>query len=89
MKKVYPFKPSWKPVVGACIMECMEYMNLSREDFASKLEISTSALEDILNDVSYPTDLFTRLGEVTDVDPGFWLNLEKSVKTYENEVNNV
>jgi plasmid maintenance system antidote protein VapI len=89
MKKVYPFKPSWKPVVGACIMECMEFMNLSKEEFASKLEISTSALEDILNDVSYPTDLFTRLSEVIDVDPDLWLNLEKSVKTYENEVNNV
>lgn len=82
-KKLYKFNPDWLHTVLPCedIIERMNDLNLSKNDFQNKMGYSSDSIDKLLkSEVSINKEIALKLEKVLDIPSSFWLNSENSYR---------
>ena len=75
------FEPDYAIPPGETILESLEALGISREEFSARMSMSTAQTDDLIAGKKELTDEIARhLEAVLDVPAILWLNLEQSYR---------
>ncbi|HJF86744.1 MAG TPA: HigA family addiction module antitoxin [Companilactobacillus farciminis] len=64
---------------GSYIEDIIEELNITQEEFADQLDISTETLSEIVNGkIAITSDIANKLAKITHISAKTWMNLQKN-----------